>query len=200
MFVLPWFGNTIVGTTDTELFSGTLDRPFANNQDREYLIRHVKKYFDVKDVEYISSWSGVRALIDNKLTSTKNVSRGHFFKNIDDRFIQISGGKLTGFRLIAKESLELLFDKNFDLEPLSYTDEILKLSNKFNESDLEICFQHYCVAKPSDYMLRRTHLSWFNANGGERDLKNIIEKFEIENIEKETLKELEDEGLLDKSY
>ena len=117
MFVLPWFGNTIVGTTDTELFSGTLDRPFANNQDREYLIRHVKKYFDVKDVEYISSWSGVRALIDNKLTSTKNVSRGHFFKNIDDRFIQISGGKLTGFRLIAKESLELLFDKNFDLEP-----------------------------------------------------------------------------------
>ena len=200
MFVLPWFGNTIVGTTDTESFSGTLDRPFANKQDREYLIRHVKKYFDVKDVEYISSWSGVRALIDNKLTSTKNVSRGHFFKNIDDRFIQISGGKLTGFRLIAKESLELLFDKSFDLEPLSYTDEILKLSNKFNESDLEICFQHYCVAKPSDYMLRRTHLSWFNANGGERDLKNIIEKFEIENIEKETLKELEDEGLLDKSY
>jgi hypothetical protein len=49
-------------------------------------------------------------------------------------------------------------------------------------------------------MLRRTHLSWFNVNGGERDLKNIIEKFEIENIEKETLKELEDEGLLDKSY
>tara|TARA_B100001769_G_scaffold155124_1_gene121735 strand:+ start:293 stop:586 length:294 start_codon:yes stop_codon:yes gene_type:complete len=65
---------------------------------------------------------------------------------------------------------------------------------------LEICFQHYCVAKPSDYMLRRTHLSWFNVNGGERDLKNIIEKFEIENIEKETLKELDDEGLLDKSY
>ena len=44
--------------------------------------------------------------IDNKLTSTKNVSRGHFFNNVDERFIQISGGKLTGFRLIAKESLQ----------------------------------------------------------------------------------------------
>ena len=34
MFVLPWFGNTIVGTTDTETFSGTLDRPYANNDDK----------------------------------------------------------------------------------------------------------------------------------------------------------------------
>ena len=199
MFVLPWFGNTIVGTTDTESFSGTLDRPFANNQDKEYLIRHVKKYFDIEDIEYISSWSGVRALIDNKLTSTKNVSRGHFFKNIDDKFIQISGGKLTGFRLIAKESLELLFDKKFDLERLSFTKEVLELSNQFSETDLEICFQHYCIAKPSDYMLRRTHLSWFNENGGKNEIRNIIGKFENKNIEKETLKELDDEGLLYKN-
>lgn len=199
MFVLPWFGNTIVGTTDTESFSGTLDRPFANNQDKEYLIRHVKKYFDIEDIEYISSWSGVRALIDNKLTSTKNVSRGHFFKNIDDKFIQISGGKLTGFRLIAKESLELLFDKKFDLERLSFTEEVLELSNQFSETDLEICFQHYCIAKPSDYMLRRTHLSWFNENGGKNEIRKIIGKFENKNIEKETLKELDDEGLLYKN-
>ena len=198
MFVLPWFGNTAVGTTDTEAFSGTLDRPFANDQDKEYLIRHVRKYFDIDDVDYLSSWSGVRALIDNKLTSTKNVSRGHFFKNIDDRFIQISGGKLTGFRLIAKESLELLFDKNFDLEPLSFVKEVLELSNQFNESDIETCFKHYCIAKPSDYMLRRTHLSWFNEKGGKKELKSITNKFDIKNIEEETVKELEDEGLLNK--
>ena len=128
MFVLPWFGNTIVGTTDTETFSGTLDRPRANNEDKEYIIRHIKKYFNVDNVEYISSWSGIRALIDNKLTSTKNVSRGHFFNNVDEKFIQISGGKLTGFRLIAKESLELLFSDNFELTPLSFTDEVLDLS------------------------------------------------------------------------
>ena len=200
MFVLPWFGNTIVGTTDTETFSGTLDRPRANNEDKEYIIRHIKKYFNVDTVEYISSWSGIRALIDNKLTSTKNVSRGHFFNNVDERFIQISGGKLTGFRLIAKESLELLFGDNFELTPLSFIDEVLKLSNNFNENDLKKCFEHYCVAKPTDYMLRRTHISWFNNSGGKDELSKIIENFDIDGIEVDTSDELYDEGLLNETY
>ena len=200
MFVLPWFGNTIVGTTDTETFSGTLDRPYANNDDKEYIIRHIKKYFNVDNVEYISSWSGIRALIDNQLTSTKNVSRGHFFNNVDERFIQISGGKLTGFRLIAKESLELLFSDNFELTPLSFVDEVLDLSNKFNENDLKKCFEHYCIAKPTDYMLRRTHLSWFSNSGGKNEFSKILENFDINGIENDTFEELIDEGLLNKTY
>jgi len=200
MFVLPWFGNTIVGTTDTETFSGTLDRPYANDDDIDYIIRHIKKYFNVDNVEYISSWSGIRALIDNKLTSTKNVSRGHFFNNVDDRFIQISGGKLTGFRLIAKESLELLFSNNFELTPLRFTDDVLNLSNNFNKDDLKKCFKHYCIAKPTDYMLRRTHISWFNNNGGKDEFSKIIQYFDLDGIEVDTLEELYGEGLLKETY
>ena len=45
-------------------------------------------------------------------------------------------------------------------------------------------------------MLRRTHLSWFNKNGGESEFLKILENFEIDNIERETLEELADEGLL----
>ena len=200
MFVLPWFGNTIVGTTDTKTFSGTLDRPRANSEDKEYIIRHIKKYFNVDNVEYISSWSGIRALIDNKLTSTKNVSRGHFFNSVDERFIQISGGKLTGFRMIAKESLELLFSDNFELNPLGFIDEVLDFSNNFNENDLKKCFEHYCVAKPTDYMLRRTHISWFNNSGGKDELSKIIENFDIDGIEVDTSDELYDEGLINETY
>ena len=200
MFVLPWFGNTIVGTTDTETFSGTLDRPYANSDDKEYIIRHIKKYFNVDSVEYLSSWSGIRALIDNELTSTKNVSRGHFFNSVDERFIQISGGKLTGFRLIAKESLELLFNDNFELTPLSFIEEVLNLSNNFNESDLNKCFDHYCIAKPTDYMLRRTHLSWFNQNSGKDQFSKILENFDIDEIKVDTLRELSDEGIFNENY
>jgi glycerol-3-phosphate dehydrogenase len=200
MFVLPWFGNTIVGTTDTETFSGTLDRPYAIDDDIDYIIRHIKKYFNVDNVEYISSWSGIRALIDNKLTSTKNVSRGHFFNNVDDRFIQISGGKLTGFRLIAKESLELLFSNNFELTPLRFTDDVLNLSNNFNKDDLKKCFKHYCIAKPTDYMLRRTHISWFNNNGGKDEFSKIIQYFDLDGIEVDTSEELYGEGLLKETY
>jgi glycerol-3-phosphate dehydrogenase len=123
-----------------------------------------------------------------------------FFNNVDERFIQISGGKLTGFRLIAKESLELLFSDNFELTPLNFVDEVLNLSNNFNENDLKKCFEHYCVAKPTDYILRRTHISWFNNSGGKDELSKIIENFDIDGIEVDTSDELYDEGLLNETY
>ena len=56
MFVLPWNGNTIVGTTDVEKFSGTKDNPQASKEEIDYLIRHVKKYFDIETLEYIEGF------------------------------------------------------------------------------------------------------------------------------------------------
>ena len=197
MFILPWFGNTIVGTTDTEYFSGTLDRPYANEDDKQYLIRHVKKYFDVEKVKYISSWSGVRALIESSETNSKNISRGHFFKEIDNNFIQISGGKLTGFRIIAKESLENLYDLEFKLNKLEFVDQILQLKNTINDEDVELCIKHYSVVKPTDYLLRRTRISWFNSNGGFESISNLKNYFQDENSFNEAIQELKDEGLLD---
>ena len=43
------------------------------------------------------------------------------------------------------------------------------------ENDLKKCFEHYCIAKPTDYTLRRTHLSWFNENGGKDEFSKILE-------------------------
>ena len=78
--------------------------------------------------------------------------------------------------------------------------KLLLLSNKFNENDLKKCFEHYCIAKPTDYMLRRTHLSWFNKSGGKDELLKIIKNFDMDGIEGDTLNELHDEGLLSKTY
>ena len=93
-----------------------------------------------------------------------------------------------------------MFSDNFELTPLNFVDEVLDLSNKFDENDLMKCFEHYCVAKPTDYMLRRTHLSWFSDNGGKSEISKIIENFDISGIENDTFEELIDEGLLDKTY
>ena len=73
---------------------------------------------------------------------------------------------------------------------------MLKLSNQFSKSDLEKCFKHYCIAKPTDYMLRRTHISWFNENGGKNEIKKIVTEFQLTDAENETLEELKNEGLL----
>ncbi len=94
----------------------------------------------------------------------------------------------------------MLFSDNFELKPLSFTDEVLDLSNNFNENDLKKCLEHYCVAKPTDYMLRRTHIGWFNNSGGKDELSKIIENFDIDGIEVDTSHELYDEGLINETY
>ena len=196
MFVLPWLGNTIVGTTDTKNFSGTLDRPFADENDKEFLIKHVKKYFDIDNLPYISSWSGVRALLDSSSSSTKSISRGHFVNVIEDGFVQIAGGKLTGFRLIAQEALQKIYNKEFDLKKLKFVDDIINLSETYKEDEFAFTVKHYCVAKPTDYLLRRTHASWFNENGDIKNLKEITDKFYSTTQYEESYKELVEEGLV----
>ena len=62
--------------------------------------------------------------------------------------------------------------------------------------DLKKCFKHYCIAKPTDYMLRRTHISWFNNNGGKDEFSKIIQYFDLDGIEVDTSEELYGEGLL----
>ncbi len=196
MFVLPWLDNTIIGTTDTKHFSGSLDIPFANKDDIDYLIRNVKKYFDIENIDYVSSWSGVRALIGRGETSSKNISRGHFVNNIDKNFIQVAGGKLTGFRIIAKEALSYLFNNEFQISELGFIDEIINIDNQLNNENIEKCIENYSAAKPVDYMIRRSHLSWFNKDGGKYYIAEIAKKFKYKNAEEETLKELKAEGLI----
>ena len=195
MFVLPWNGNTIVGTTDIEKFSGTKDNPQASKEEIDYLIRHVKKYFDIENLEYISSWSGIRALIDDKDNATKKIMRGHIIEEIDKNFIQIAGGKLTGFRIIAIEALRQLFNKNFELQDIEFQDQIINYQNYYNLSDLEHSIKHYCVATPVDYLLRRTNISWFSEDNGKIAVKEIKNHTNFQNINFDSFDYLKKEGL-----
>ena len=196
MFVLPWNGNTIVGTTDIEKFSGTKDNPHASKDEIDYLIRHVKKYFDIEKLEYISSWSGIRALIDDESNSTKKIMRGHIIEEVDKNFIQIAGGKLTGFRLIAIEALRKLFNKKFELQNIEYQDQIINYQNYYNLSDLEHSIKHYCVATPVDYLLRRTNIAWFSEDSGKVSIKEIESHTNFQDIEFDSFEYLKKEGLL----
>ena len=45
-------------------------------------------------------------------------------------------------------------------------------------------------------MLRRSHISWFNENGGKNEIKKIVTEFQLTDAENETLEELKNEGLL----
>ena len=99
--------------------------------------------------------------------------------------------------IIAKESLENLYDLEFKLNKLEFVDQILQLKNTINDEDLELCINHYSVVKLTDYLLRRTRISWFNSNGGFEFISNLKNHFQDENSFNDTIQELKDEGLLD---
>ncbi len=106
MFVIPWRGRTVVGTTDTD-FEGTADEVYADAADAEYLCRATNEYFPgahLKPADVIATWAGLRPLIRGEAHEDESeVSREHEIFARDDGMVIIAGGKLTTYRRMAKE-------------------------------------------------------------------------------------------------
>lgn len=111
MFVVPWQGHLLAGTTDLPYTDDPL-APKPTEEEVDYLIRHFRMYFDLPDAKVLSSFSGLRALMDDG-GSTSEASRGHEVREIAPGFVQVAGGKLTTYRRIAAEAVTALRD-SFD--------------------------------------------------------------------------------------
>ena len=108
LFIVPWQGMALLGTTDTE-YHGDPGRVVADADDIEYLARHVHRYLDVGDVSPVSWFAGLRALIDEG-RSTAETSRAHTMVTPSPGYTQVFGGKLTAYRPIAAEAVDTLMD------------------------------------------------------------------------------------------
>jgi len=108
MFVIPWRGRTVVGTTDTD-FEGTADEVWADRADAEYLCKSVNEYFPTARLtpgDVIATWAGLRPLIrPEESVDESEVSREHEIFMRDDGLLIIAGGKLTTYRRMAKEAV-----------------------------------------------------------------------------------------------
>ncbi len=102
MYIVPWLGHSMIGTTDTR-YDSDPEHPTALPEDVEYLVRHVKRYLDAPDFDPISSFAGLRALEASASATTAKVSREHVIDEPIPGFIQVAGGKLTTYRKIAAE-------------------------------------------------------------------------------------------------
>ena len=101
IFLVPWLDHAIVGTTDTP-FDGDPAHPLPTSDDVAYLTRHLEEYLDVGLIEPISVWSGLRALAGAKVGSTARASPEHKVAVLAPGYVQVAGGKLTGYRKIAQ--------------------------------------------------------------------------------------------------
>lgn len=111
VFAIPWLDHTLVGTTDTDT-SADPGEVRSSSADVDYLLRSVQPYLpslDARDIRFATA--GVRALVrEGGRPST--VSRLH--RIVDGArsgapgLISIAGGKLTGYRAIAEEAVDLI--------------------------------------------------------------------------------------------
>lgn len=107
-FVIPWHDATIVGTTDTDDPEDPA-RVVATTADVEYLMTALKHHFPELPLEtgdILGTWAGLRPLLREEGVSASKVSREHSI-HVDPRgIVTIAGGKLTTYRLMARECLE----------------------------------------------------------------------------------------------
>ncbi len=115
-FVIPWQGYSLIGTTDTD-YNGNLDSVEANAEDVNYLLTEARRIFpaiNANDIFYTSA--GLRALAYSSSSKPSSVSRRH--KLVDherkDRvkgFISVLGGKITAYRAVAEQAVDLACGK-----------------------------------------------------------------------------------------
>lgn len=107
MYIIPWAGHALIGTTDTP-YSGDTAHPAASPEDVEYLTRHVAQYLAVDSLRPLSTFAGLRALADDGSGQTSQASREHLIAEPRPGYVQVAGGKLTTYRRISSQAAGLV--------------------------------------------------------------------------------------------
>ena len=110
VFAIPREGKAYIGTTDT-FYDEDPKKPVAEQEDITYILDTIHYMFpDVhvtqKDVE--SCWAGVRPLIYEDGKDPSEISRKDEIWEAPTGLLTIAGGKLTGYRHMAKDIVDRL--------------------------------------------------------------------------------------------
>jgi len=110
VFAVPRFDVVYIGTTDTN-YDENYENPTISTSDVQYLIdafNSISPKADLKLEDVVSAWSGLRPLIHEEGKDPSELSRKDEIFHSDSGLISIAGGKLTGYRLMAKKVVEIL--------------------------------------------------------------------------------------------
>jgi len=110
VFVVPWGDITYVGTTDTD-YDGGIDDPTCTAEDITYLLSAVNHSTDnnLTSGDVVGTWAGLRPLVtDGRSGRTSDLSRRHSIAVADSGAITVTGGKLTTFRRMAKDAVDIV--------------------------------------------------------------------------------------------
>ena len=170
---VPRGETTYFGTTDT-VYKGDISNPKISLEDVNYLISSVNTTFPklkLENSDIISSWAGLRPLINNVDKKSSELSRKDEIFISGSGLISIAGGKLTGYRKMAERVVNIFSKKPCITKSLSII---------INEStELEYTIENEWVKNIQDYAIRRTGMLYFEPQKLRETLIELINKLAI---------------------
>ncbi len=108
LFGIPWGQRVFIGTTDTD-YEGSIEAVGVTDADVDYLLEifnHAFPQAGLTPQDILSSWAGVRPLIADGRGRPSDISRSHQIIAKKNGWIDVAGGKLTTYRLIAQQVVD----------------------------------------------------------------------------------------------
>jgi glycerol-3-phosphate dehydrogenase len=139
VFVVPWQHALMIGTTD-DLYKGDIERPHASNEEIQYLLSVVNSYTETHKLQLSDvrgTFAGLRPLVNlagDNSDNTSSMSREHEIFQSPGGLINIAGGKLTSYRLMAEELMDKLVVK-FALQTKPAHTDVEMLGGWANKDD-----------------------------------------------------------------
>ena len=114
-FILPWNGKYLIGTTDIR-YEGDLGDVQISSDEVDYLLRETNRVFPIARLareQILYAYSGVRPLPFAGDRDAQSITRRHFIRahpRVRGLF-SIVGGKLTTYRSLAEQTVDLVLKK-----------------------------------------------------------------------------------------
>ncbi|NNF99129.1 MAG: glycerol-3-phosphate dehydrogenase/oxidase [Desulfobacteraceae bacterium] len=108
LFVLPWQGSIMIGTTDLDDDQDLSMEPSISKAEVRYLITGIASIFPTLKIgssDATSSFTGIRPILSRGRRSASKESREHMVQ-AEKGLVAITGGKLTLFRELALDALK----------------------------------------------------------------------------------------------
>lgn len=217
LFVVPWLGKTLIGTTDTAREDAPLEpRPldgeidFILNTAGQYL-KQAPTRADVRSV-----FVGLRPLVKQAdAKNTKSISREHTILTDDSGLVTITGGKWTTYRSMAEEVVDVVVKQhglkagpsktaNLKLDESNGPSGAGKLDPRIHlsRSDMEFAVSDEMAMTIEDILARRSRALFLDRDAALACLDEAAEvlKLLLGLDDAELLRQKEEFGLLAAQY
>jgi len=107
LFVIPWHGRVLAGTTDVPVAQPERS-PVPSDVEVDFMLEHLHRYLDPAPNrgDILSMFAGLRPLVAaSRSARTASLSRDHVVEVLGDRLISVMGGKWTTYRKMGEDAV-----------------------------------------------------------------------------------------------